>query len=144
MFLNKRNLLYQKEEKIIINRASSLHINKKFLFPMSASVDNLLPFVQCAGICAVHYMELSLKTSLQSLNCLVMGLKVVALSIKSHSTSKSVWLSFRSHTWAANLVLILLSGFLMSALWPYHLSLKVLPVIPVYVSALPDTVSVAL
>ena len=30
----------------------------------------------------------------------------------------------------------------MSALWPYPISLKGLPVIPVYVSALPDTVSV--
>ena len=73
---------------------------------------------------------------------LVIGLKLGALSIKSHLRVKSIFLSFSSQTWALRLVLCLSFSFLMSLLCLYHLSLNLLPVSPVYVSVLPLTVSV--
>ena len=70
---------------------------------------------------------------------LVIGLKLGALSIKSHLRVKSIFLSFSSQTWALRLVLCLSFSFRISLLCLYHLSLNLLLVSPVYVSVLPTT-----
>ena len=71
----------------------------------------------------------------------VTGLKVGAISMKSHSRMKLMFLSFSSHTCALRLVLFLSFSCLISLLCLYHLSLNFPPVRPVYVSVLPVPVS---
>ena len=70
------------------------------------------------------------------------GLKVGALSIKSHFILKFLLWSFSSQTWALRVVLFLSFTFFISLLCLYHLCLNLLPVSPVYVSVFPVSVSV--
>ena len=97
----------------------------------------LLFMVLLSWLCIIWYFSFR-----HNLHFFVIGLNIVALSIKSHSTSKSFPLSFRLHACVLSLVLIRPLVSLMSLLCPFHRALKVLPVIPVYVCLLPDAVSV--
>ena len=125
-------LLYQNE-----NLGSlSLHILEKLLSHV-LKISFLLFKVLFTGSYKINFFSFK-----HTLHFPVMGLYGGALSTSSHLKLKSLQSSLRLQTWLLRVVLCLALLLDMSYLCPPSLFLNVAPVAPVYVSTLPDPVSV--
>ena len=105
---------------------------------MSASVEYFLPLIQCAALVVVHNVVFFDETKSTFLCDWVEG---ACLLNKVPFNLKGGVRIFQVPGMETKLFMCLLPIFLMLLLCWFHLSLKVLPVRPVYVSLLPVAVS---